>query len=212
MPNTSDGFGSGCGTSMSAPLVGGAAGLLLDWGLDQVGPTFKNPGTLYTWMLGMTDRATSDTTYRTSGFSPQWGGGRFQLRYFGNDGAPGDDSGNWGYEHTIYVLTNGAADIANTLNGSGAEPAGIDQAKFYMMTGEVDNGDVSDILLSMKAGNCAGSTIRSDFSFDVKKMVRGSAAEVGGQALCALIRPIYIPSGYRIVNLWMYYSDETDFR
>lgn len=200
----------GCGTSFAAPLVAGAAGLLVDWFLDQHTSAIKNEGVLYTMLLGMTDRASGDSSYVSSGFNPQWGGGRLQMRYFGKDNVGWDETGPAGWKITQYNSLTSA--VENTMSGSGPEPSGIQQYKAYMTFFEEDALDAADYDLYLYNGDCAGSLLASDVSRDLKSMARASSG-ISGEALCARVNPFHLPSGQsRRVVLYQYYSTDTDFR
>lgn len=206
--NNSSGLGGAiAGTSFAAPQVAGAAAVVKDWFLDN-GFFINSKGRLHTAMLAMTDRASSSTNYANSRFSDDWGGGRFQTRYYHND----DHSGVWGWESVWFEME--ADDIVeHEFRGSGTESSNLNQFKAYMVFFEEDGSSVADITMQVRDQNCgAGSSVlRSDTSFDHKKMVRLTGGQAAGEALCIRLQAYEAPSPRR-VQLFMYYSASTDMR
>lgn len=214
--NTTGGIStsSACGTSYAAPQVGGAGIMIKDWFLDQGYTAINIEGRLFAVLQAMTDRADSASGYRTTGFDPRWGGGRFQARFF-----DGSDMGYpWGWETYSAVLEEGEVDL-HPFNGSAAEPAGLQQFKSHMIFFEQSAADgIADIDLSVANNNCSTgyTTYGSDVSYDVKSTVRvGTAA--AGNAICTRLHAYSVPGlglwgESRRAHVFNYYSGNTNMR
>ncbi len=207
---------------VAAPVRAGGenpseAGVLghMDWHIDELGVR-PGVGTLYSWLLLMTDRYDGSTS-RIREFSDRWGGGRFQMRYWGNNGSGADEGGVWGWEAAEYTVNNSTGDIMNTMFGTAAEPSTLNQFKAYMTFFEKNNSHAADIDLEIWKENCTGSWLSNrigyDISYDTKSMARASASAAAGQHLCGKINTLHVPGTQtRKVILIMYYSNSTDFR
>jgi len=156
-------------------------------------------------VLGMTDRADSDTTYKQNRFHERWGGGRFAMKRL-DSGA----SGTWGWEIYDYTMAKNDV-ILHEIQGSGTEPSNIVSAKAYSVWNDSDPENASDIDISLRTNNCLSptTTLSSDTSFDLKAMVY-KGAEAANQKLCVRISALHIPgSQTRKVALYTWYSDAT---
>ncbi len=206
MPDTFVNFRGG--TSLAAPQVAAAA-LLVKEAYLRADITYINAaGVLFTQLLAMTDRE-NGTSHRTWRFSPEWGGGRFQLRYFGS-GADHPAGGAWAMDlFETYLYDNETIDIP--VRGTGTEPTSLNQIKVYAMVFEEDWEHVADIDLRLRGNNCTGAYYGTDTSLDVKSMVR-AGSEAAGDSLCVQVHGYGVPTEGRRVVLAMYYSVDTLMR
>jgi len=206
--STPDNFQQTGGTSLAAPQIAGAAMLVKDAFLS-AGLTYINsPGVAYAALLAMTDRS-QGAGFRTAGFDPGYGGGRFQLRYFGGS-SDHPAGGAWGFDLWEVTIHNNEI-IDFPVRGTAAEPSTIQQFKVYAVVFEQDWRTVADVDLYVLDQNCAGSTLGYDTSFDTKSMVR-LGAESAGKALCVRVKGYAVPPAGRRVVLASYFSVDTSMR
>lgn len=204
-------FTLGGGTSVAGPQVAGSAILFKHWAIaNGFAAQTAQPGWLYANMLAMGDRAIGPASYAQSGFSPIWGGGRFQLRYYG---VPAEDPGAWRWETARYVLGSGSR-VDHIVGGYGSEPVGLQQFKVYALVLEPDAHDVADVDIQVLDNNCGtyAQVLGADYSYDYKSMVR-LGPEAGGRSLCVRLLSQYMPPGEtRAVQLVVQYSTATAMR
>jgi Subtilase family len=205
-------FGGASGTSIAAPQVAGSALLIKDAFLTNGGTYLNEPGVLFLTLLSMTDRANSQTTYRTGGFNNGWGGGRFQLRYFWS-GADHPLSGAWGHDLWETTIYQGQT-LDFPIRGTGAEPADLQQFKVYAMFFEDGWQQVADIDIQVRDQNCGPTSnlLGEDSSYDVKSMVRLNGTAAAGRALCVRVMGYAVPPEGRRVVLASYFSRDTSMR
>ena len=205
---TPDNFAQTGGTSIAAPQIAGAAMLIKDAFLS-AGQTYINsPGVLFAAMLAMTDRS-QGASYRSTGFDPGFGGGRFQLRYFGGT-SDHPAGGAWGFDLWEVTIHNNEI-IDFPVRGTGVEPSTIQQFKAYAVVFEQDWRTVADVDLYVMDQNCAGTTLGYDVGFDTKSMVR-VGTEAAGKALCVRVKGYAVPPAGRRVVLASYFSVDTAMR
>jgi len=205
--NTFDDVG---GTSFSAPQAAGVAALFKDW---MIGAGMANqsnyPGVLFANLLAMTDR-TGAGGKRSSGFDPDWGGGRLQSRFFG---LPDHPTGLWRWEFASYQVGNGAH-VQHLVGGAGPEPAGIKTFKVYAVFFEADGMDIADVDMTVYDKGCGAgrAQLGADTSRDVKSMVSiGSSGS--GKDVCVDLFGFHVPPNEtRDVILVAYYTNETALR
>jgi len=204
-------LGTGCGTSYAAPQVAGAAILMKDFFLANDYGFIGIEGRPFAVLLAMTDREFPGPfgAGKTSvGFHPVWGGGRFQMRKFDSS----DHAGVFGWESYSHLFTADNETVEHNLWGSVAEPSTLNQLKVYSVFFEKDSLNMAKIDMRVLAGNCAGSSLGLDNSYDVKKMVRtGTAAR--SQQTCARLQASHLPTGVqRRAHVFAYYSAATSMR
>lgn len=205
---TPESFQATGGTSLAAPQVAGAAVLVKNAFLNSGVTYMDSPGVLFATLLAMTDRSYG-AGQRSSGFDPGWGGGRFQLRFFG-DASDHPAGGAWGFDLWEVVIHNNEV-IDFPVRGTGAEPATLQQFKVYAVVFEGSFWTVADVDLYVRDQNCAGADLGYDSSFDTKSMVRlGTSA--ASKALCVRLKGYAVPPGGRRVVLASYFSVDTSMR
>ncbi|GMV17071.1 MAG: hypothetical protein AMXMBFR56_52950 [Polyangiaceae bacterium] len=200
-----------CATSYSQPLVAGAALLAKHFMLANGYTLINSDGALFVTLLAMTDRANSQSTYKSSGFDSLWGGGRFQTRLFTN----ADHSGGgwaWGYQE-VRLAQSGWVTV--NVGGVGSEPSWMNQFKAYLVFMEEDTQDIADIDMYVYDKDCGSGAAQlgSDTSYDTKSMVRLSGSQAAGKALCIKLHGYYMPPGAaRLAHLFWYYSADVSMR
>lgn len=202
---------TGWGTSLAQPQVVGAGLLVKHFMLANLGLQINERGALFSALLAMTDRATGQFAYGSSGFSPFWGGGRFQARLFTTADHP---SGGWGWsQHNVRLRQGDWVNIS--VQGPGIEPIWLNQFKVHAVFMEPDAQDIGDIDVYVRDQDCgAGSQVLGyDQSYDTKSMVRLAGWQAGGKALCVQLHGYYIPTGQtRYVHIFTYYSADVQMR
>lgn len=203
--NNTVGASTSCNTSSAQPQIAGAGIVVKDWFLANGYTNIATEGRLAAVLLAMTDRQ-GGSGKLTSGLDPKWGGGRFQARMLSSDlGAP------WGWESWGGVVSSGQVSD-HQMFGSGTEPSGIAQFKAYGWFFEGDYSAMANLNLRIMDTNCSGSTLASDFAYDVKMMAQiGSVA--AGKALCVRRSGASVPSGgTRLLHHFAYFSGGTSMR
>ncbi len=144
---TGGGYGpTGCGTSVAAPTVAGAAADFVDWYKTVYGNGIDDPTSLTANMLLMGDRE-GETSRLTSGFSNLWGAGRQKMRKFDGDGLDGPYQ--WG---SLWTCIDQGEAFYQMLNGGNLISSDVDALKavvFYFDRRHED-GTMDDIDLSLQ--------------------------------------------------------------
>jgi hypothetical protein len=192
--------------------VGGGAAVIKDLHLSKGHTSFDSQeGRLFVAMLAMGDRASGISSYNSFGYHPHWGAGRLQLRMM--DAAGHSPGSAWAWHAANIELSDGET-YDFQFQGTGNESALLNQFKATMAFWEIDNTDVADITMELRDQNCGSGSVGlgSDFSYDVKKMIRvGTSA--AGKALCLRIKAWHVPTGQtRKVQVFAYLSADTDMR
>jgi hypothetical protein len=122
------------GSSASTPAVAGAAALVREQVIDEIGSNIENPGVLYATMLLLGDRRTGPTTFTTVGYDAVWGAGSLKVRMFnaiGLDGPAGYRAGSVcvgdGESVTVHIDPSGSG-------GPEALPTAVDLLKLVTWT------------------------------------------------------------------------------
>jgi subtilase family protein len=205
------GFG---GSSGATPVVAGAAalvkGLYLHLGMTEI----NLPGRLFTVMLAMTDRhydhdgnPATPTVQRLTGADPLFGFGRLKLRRFSEDGLAGTA--------ILDTLTTSSPAPLSRIPFATPLAAGTSLVKCVLLQEEdmSSKDTVSYVSLSVEIrepvdGGCAADgnlamPPRSDDSYDVKKMVAVTAADLplGGKCANVVVTPHQIAAVDGVASL-----------
>ncbi len=200
--------GSDSGSSVSAPIVAGAAGLLRDmW--NQMGYGIRNNYFLKTDLMMLTD-GYSFTSYSdggtprlSGGTSPYSGTGRLQMRSLYDF-----THGSWQWSWVNLTLYNGTL-YTKTI------PSNIKNYRFAMFWEETDLTHVADIDIWVDALNSAGavcqSYVASQLDYSIVNAIHLKATDIpacalSGGSLRLSVHGYAIPSGQnrvaRYSDLW----------
>jgi hypothetical protein len=209
------------GSSAAAGVVTGAAAVLKDFHVARGDSAWINaPGRLFTQMLLMGDRhrGGSVTSQGTTGADKSYGMGRLKLRRL-NGGTYG-----WHREYSDQ-FTDTAQGVARTivpwseLNWDEASTSPMKLVKCVLSQQEDMSGgknEISDIDLGVEIwSSCSGGSLlasRVDGSFDAKKMVAITSADValGGACVKVVTTPSTLYGGSGTYQVACYASNSMD--
>lgn len=172
---------TGSGTSLSSPLVTGAASNLMDFYRNNYSNALETPGKMTSHMLLMGDRQ-GEGSILTSYFDNLWGAGRMKMRMYNDAGMDGP----WEMQSWSTCIDHGETYYLN-INGANAFNYQINDIKYVISwfdsdhenTGVVAN-DIDLVLQSQAPGSSTWSTASfSTSSTDEKERVFASTSVSG---------------------------------
>ena len=176
---SADGYGAVCGTSISAPIVSGSAGILRS-ALNSVGWSGNNARALFVNLMLSSDG--SDGTANgvlASTLSSKVGNGRLRLH------RPYDLVGPWGWGWRSFVIHQGET-VSWPVGTTGPESSSVTQWKWAFQWFENDMTSSSNIVIYV-VDTCppgGGSTwIAGDYSYGLRKKVRLSQSQISNRCL-----------------------------
>ncbi len=217
------------GTSISSPVVAGAAVAVLDWLWDTSGSWIGNVGRLHTVMLAMGDRGSPYPNHAgcdvgdtlVCGSDNVLGLGRLKLRLLKNN--QGMDP--WGWSFLTTTITTSSSDPYKYLAFSEI-PTGAEMVKCVMQQVEdmSDKEDISAIGLRLQIRNKSGGSCQldqgtvnlereDDFVGEDKHMVAvvDSSTNIEGKCLQVnLDRDILSTDNSVVVHTFCYYAGILD--
>ena len=183
------------GTSIAAPVVAGAAGVLRNY-FATIGWPYYDARVALVNMLLLGDAYSADAgADRLAGFDQRSGAGRLHFH------VPDDFDlvAPWGWgSHVVTIGPNQTIEFP--VWGVGPESAYVRQWKVAMTWKEDNYQSVADIVLEV-FNICPSSgpevEIRSDWSYDIRKRVELQQSEIGGRCLVYRVRtfPWSMPAG-----------------
>jgi hypothetical protein len=181
------------GSSWAAATVTGAAAVMRHAG-NAMGFWFNDARALLVNMLLMGDGYQYDFnggSFRPVGFDPRSGAGRVHMHH------PDDlvQPAGWGWHR--FVLSQGQV-ATFPVGDPGAEDSRVRQWKSAMTWVESDYDNIADIILSVH-NTCApagqSSFVDNDVSFDIRKRIVLSSANISGRCLEGRVEAWGIPAG-----------------
>lgn len=168
---------TGCGTSFAAPTVAGIGAMAMN-SFYSLGLTGMDTRMTQTYLMMLGDGYDADTgQILEGGMSSRTGAGRIKAHFMNS----ADLTAPWGFGCHKATISDGQV-YAFSVGDSGAESTSITTWKVALTWKEEDLSNVADILL-MVYNTCPHFRVGADLSYDMRKRVRLSQADIGGNCL-----------------------------